>query len=203
MARFTLRDPDEMPREYDAEATLPEAYKRSRHVGEERHLQSGRTLRSLANNPEILELHTNAFLTLWQEEITGLTPKETELVILTTGRTLGETGGQNEWDSHIQNAMTIGGWSRDEIVALATGDFDALGEKYAALARYVTAVQTMAVTDEIHEELAAHYDEETMIGILVLAGYYSLCAVVITALGIDPAEPGEEYEDVGYEALIA
>jgi alkylhydroperoxidase family enzyme len=190
-------DPNEMPRHYDAETRLPEAYKRSRHVGDDRHLQTGRTMRSLANNPGLLELHTNAFLSLWREDLTGLTPKETELVIMTTGRTLGSTGGQNEWDSHVQNAMTIGGWTREELEALGKGDFDELGEKHGALARYVTAIQNMAVTDELHDEVAEHYDHETMIGILVLAGYYGLCAVVITALGIEPAEPGEEYGDVG------
>lgn len=198
MSRFSLVDPDAMPDSYEAEAGLAPVYRRSsRHVGGGE-LQHGRVLRSLANNPEVLRFHTNAFLSLWQEPLTGLSPRETELVILATGRAFGV---RQEWDSHIQNALTVG-LTREEVTALAAGDFDALEPSDAALARYVTAVAEMAVTDEIHDELADHYDDRTMIGILVLAGYYALCAVVIDALDIEPADPGPDYADVGYEALI-
>lgn len=200
MSRFPLRDPEEMPDHYEAEDGLPEVYAESRHVGD-RHLETDRVLRSLANNEEILVFHSNAFLSLWQEEMTGLTPKENELIILATGRAFGSIGGQNEWDSHIQNALMVG-WTPEEVTALAEGRFDDLDDKYATLARYATAVANMEVTDELHEELAQYYDHSTMIGILVLCGYYALCAVVIDGLGIDPTEPGEDYEDVGYEALI-
>jgi hypothetical protein len=200
MSRFNLRDPEDMPKHYEAEDKLPEVYQNSRHVGD-RHLETDRVLRGLANNESILELHTNAFLSLWREDMTGLKPKENELVILMTGRAYGSIGGQNEWDSHIQNAMTVG-WEPEEIIALGEGNFDELDDKYAALARYVTAVANMEVTDQLHEDLSQYYDESTMIGILVLCGYYALCAKVIDGLGIDPTEPGEEYEDIGYESVV-
>ena len=143
----------------------------------------------VANNPAAQELHTNAYLALWQEELTGLTPRETELIILATGRAF---GSGYEWQSHTPTALARG-VDEEEIVALGEGDYDALSEKDAALVRYVTAVANMAVTDELHEDLARYYDDRTIVGILVLAGYYSLCAVVIDALGFS----GDEAEDIG------
>lgn len=198
MARSPLVDPEKMPEHYAAEDRMPDGYQQSRHATEGR-LQQSPVLRVMANNPEILELHTNAFLDLWREEVTGLTSRETELVIMTVGRTF---DSKNEWNSHLSNALGYG-VTEDEVLALARGDFDELADKDSALVRYVEAVWEMSVTDELHDELAEHYDDRTIVGIQVLTGYYTLCAVVIDAFGVEEADPGEAPDELGYEALLA
>lgn len=199
MSRLPLRDPEELPQHYPAEDGLPEVYEESRHKQEGR-LQNSQTLRALANNPTLNELHTNTFLRLWQEEYTGLQPRENELIIMTMGR---EFDSKNEWNSHLLNALLVG-VTEEEVLALAEGDYDRFDERESTLLRYVTAFANMEVADDLHEELAQYYDDGQIVGIMVLAGYYSLCALVIEALGIEPADPGaEDVEHLGYDALLA
>lgn len=199
MARLPLVDVEEMPTHFDAEDRLP-GYEETRHAKEGR-LQRSQLLRAMANNREILELHTNAFLDLWREDLTGLSGRETELVILTIGRT---TGSKNEWNSHLQNAVNQG-ITEDELVALANWDLATLPANEAVLVRYVAAMCDMAVTDDLHDELSEHYDDRTIVGIQVLTGYYMLCAVVIDAMlpEEDQADTGEVPEELGYDAMIA
>ena len=199
MARLPLVDVDEMPTHYDAQDRLP-GYEETRHAKEDR-LRRSTLLRALANNVDILRLHTNAFLDLWREELTGLSGRETELVILTVGRTF---KSKNEWNSHLQNAVNQG-VTEDELVALADMDLDRFPENEAALVRYVEAICEMAVTDELHQELSEHYDDRTVVGIDVLTGYYTLCAVVIDALipEDEQADTGEVSAELGFERVIA
>lgn len=193
MTRLPIRDPDDLPDHYDAVSGLPTEYQEYFIIANR--LNPSRVLRSLANNPEIQAFHTNAYLTLWQEATTGLTPRETELVILATGRAF---GSEYEWASHTPTALAMG-LTESELRSLAAGEFDELDERDAVLARYVTAVATMSVTDELHEEVAEHYDDRTIVGIQVLTGYYTLCAVVIDALGLE----GADADDIGgQEPLI-
>lgn len=200
MSRVPLLDPDEVPEPetYDAYGELPDEYTESRHVGENR-FQNSPIHRAMAHNEPAHALHTEAYLSLWNGEKTGLVPRETELVIITSGRA---HGAPHEWNSHIQNALTMG-LSEEEIVAIADGEFDELPDNEAALARYVTAMANMEVTDELHDELAEHYDVRTIVGIQVLAGYYALCAVVIEAIGAPLAQPGEGFEHLAYDELVA
>lgn len=195
-------EPEEMSEQNLEEAVegLPEVYRESPHVGGD-HLKIGTTHRSLENNPELHELHNRVFLTLWQENTTGLTPKETELVILSVARAFGPRSGVLMWNSHSKNAVMVG-WEEEEIAAIANGEFEALGDRHSILARYSTAVAHNEATDQLHDELAEYYEHRTIVGILLLSSYYVLCNHVITAVGAASPDPVEGYEHIGYEALF-
>lgn len=193
MSRLPLRDPEEMPSEYEAVEGLSEDYRASYMVTRRVGQSTSHVLRSLANNMPLQKFHTNAYLTLWQEDVTGLTPVETELVILATGRALESA---YEWNSHARTALEMG-LTEQEIISISRGDFDELDEQLRALAQYVTAMMNFEVTDELHEMLAEYYDDRTIVGIQVLAGYYALCAFIIDALAIEADDSGEDF--VGWE----
>lgn len=191
MSRLPLVDPDELPEEYQGVKDLPQAYK-DYFVTNQR-INSSRVIRSLGHNPAVQEFHVNAYLSLWNEEVTGLTPRETELVILSTGLAF---DSEYEWVSHTPTALAMG-VTEEELIALRDGDFENLREKDAALVEYVLAVVDMNMTDALHERLADFYDERTIVGILALTGYYALCAIVIEGLGMAAADT----EEIGGRAI--
>lgn len=199
MARLNLVEPEDMPERFEAEEKVPDELKGGRNVGEERRVQNAETHRSWENNPDVHEFHNNAFLTLWREDVTGLTPRETELVILGVVRSF---ESKLEWNVHAGTAVDVG-VSEDDVVAIFDRSHDELAPKDAALLRYVTALANMNVTDRVHDELSEHYDDGTIVGIMQLAGFYALCALVIDAMGVRTAEPDERFTHLGFDVLAA
>lgn len=182
MARLPLVDAEDLPEDYNALENVPEMYRREVGIDEE-WLNTRNVLRALGNNPELLTFHNNAFLSLWGN--TGLVERETELVVLTVAR---ELDSAYEWQHHIPRA-TAAGIDEDEIVAIYDQKLNQFSEAEQALLRYADAFVNQTVTDEIHEDLSRHYENSTIVGIQVLAGYYALTALVIDAMDVDLEDP--------------
>ncbi|MDX1744386.1 MAG: carboxymuconolactone decarboxylase family protein [Halobacteriales archaeon] len=198
MERLPLLPAEELPGHFTAEDHFTEEFKEESRVirrGEWR-LQTSPLHRMMEHNPEVHELYTNGFLTLWREEVTGLTPRQRELVILTVAR-------YHEcrvlWNVHLQMADSEG-ITHEEMEAVFDGHIDVLEADDALLVDYVIAVCDFEVTDELHARLADRFDERTIVGIIVLAGYYTLSSMAIDALDIITAT-APDHVSLSYEAL--
>lgn len=178
MARLPLVDPEALPEQYDSLDDVPEMYRDEVGIDED-WLNTRNVLRAMGNNPELLAFHNNAFLALWGN--TGLEPRETELAVLVVASDLDSS---YEWQHHYPRAESAG-ITDDEKIAIAEGRFDVFEGAERALIEYVKAFVNQAVTDEIHDDLAEYYSEETIVGIQVLAGYYALTALVIDAMDVE------------------
>ncbi|MGM0591248.1 MAG: carboxymuconolactone decarboxylase family protein [Halobacteriota archaeon] len=187
MPRIQPLDPAELPDEYPAlEEYVPDTLKDEWGVDEE-WLNTLSFLQILGNNPDVHRVHLNTFLTLWG--CTGLSVRETEMVILVVSRAL---ESELEWHVHAARAIAAG-CTTDEIVAISRENYGAFDEGEAALLRYVRAVVDEEVTDELHDALAEYYDTSTIIGIMFLASYYRGYPLCLEALDwtLDDADKGE------------
>lgn len=183
MARIRLVDPASLPNDKSMAEGVSSELKDYYFINNR--VNIGRVFRSLAHNRNMYELHKQLACTLWSEDATQLTPKETELITLVVSR---GTGGQYSWESHVPVALAVG-LSRDEIVSIGTEDYDNLDEPYATLARFVDAFATKDVTDELFDHLTEHYSESKIASINMLSGFFVLCGYLIESYGLNPPGP--------------
>lgn len=179
MARVPYTEPEELPAEY-----------RDLVVSS---LQPGKTVnvyRAIGNNPEVLDGFRTFLGSLWSES--GLADRERELVILATARTVDSA---YEWHQHVGIAKDAG-VTDAEIRAIDAGDFSGFTAAETALIEYAIATVNGAVTDDLHDDLAAHYDADAVSGAASTAAGYLALASVIDALGVE-IEAGDEF--VGWD----
>jgi alkylhydroperoxidase family enzyme len=188
MARVPYIDPHALPDNYDIldkeSDNLPDSV-------DEEYWNSAKTVRAFANNPELADLHVHANVSLWTQ--TGLSPAEVELVILVVARELDST---YVWHAHAITAVERAGVSMNTIIAISKRNFKNLNEKERCLSKYVSEFvrATGVIDDSTHQELASFYEEDSIVGIAMLAGFYLHLHHVATALEID-----REEEFVGWE----
>lgn len=144
--------------------------------------------RALANNPAALATLTKSAGVLWKDA--GIDIRRVELVILTVARGV---ESRYEWHQHVPVALEAG-LSEEAIHAISNGTVDSLTPADAALFEYVTAYVHGTVDESVHEQLAAHFDDPTIVGIAMLAGEYFALAQTIDALAIEP-----ETEFIGWD----
>lgn len=179
MARVPYTDPAELPAEY-----------RDLVVSS---LQPGKTVnvyRAIGNNPEVLDGFRTFLGSLWNES--GLADRERELVILATARAV---DCAYEWHQHVGIAKDAG-VTEAEIRAINAGDTGEFSAAEAVLLDYTNAVINGTVTDDLSDDLADHYDTETVAGATATAAGYLALARVIDALGVE-IEAGDEF--VGWD----
>lgn len=137
----------------------------------------------LGHNPPLLDAYRRYARDLWRE--TGLTRRQRELVILATANA---RDSAYEWHQHtqigLQAGVTIG-----EMRAIRRGDRDPFDDADIALLEYVEGFATETVDDAIHDALMEHFDESTLIGINLLAGYYVSIDLMGAAVDLDLEEP--------------
>lgn len=108
-------------------------------------------------------------------------PRERELVIL---RTCALSGAEYEWGVH---AVFFKELTREEIEATASGgrshDWSQTDALLIALADELDATST--VSDALWESLEAHWSDQQLIELIVLAGWYRTISYVINALQIE------------------
>jgi 4-carboxymuconolactone decarboxylase len=151
--------------------------------GEDMHI-----LQAIANNRSLLGARRKYGAALRRDS--GLTERERELVILIVANHLKSS---YLWHQHIRFAVDSL-LSKAEINALSTRNYDQFSDAETVLLQYVLRFADRSIDDNLHTELAAFYDDETIVGIGMLTmGYVGL------VLGIDGFDVDiEEDEFVGW-----
>jgi alkylhydroperoxidase family enzyme len=165
MARVPLLDRTDLPEEY-------------RYLLDEDVMGELNLFRAMGNNPEVFQSYVRYGSTLWTDA--GLEQADVERCILAIARTL---DARYEWHQHVPIARDAG-VPDDEILAIADGDLDGFDDRHRALLEYVQAVAEGDVDDATHEALAAHVDDETVVGATLLAGQYLATARFLDALDV-------------------
>jgi 4-carboxymuconolactone decarboxylase len=174
MARVPYVDASDVPEEYEEllESSLQ---------GKPLHVY-----RSLGNNPEVLAGLRSFLGSLWTDS--GLSERDRELVILAAAR---ETGNRYEWHQHVTIARGVG-IDDDAIAGIGTADLTPLDADETTLVEYAVAVVRGEVDAVAHDEIAARYDDETIVGIAALAQGYAGLGGMIDAFDLG-LEAGSEF----------
>ncbi|OYR38121.1 carboxymuconolactone decarboxylase family protein [Halorubrum sp. Hd13] len=174
MARVPYVDASDVPEEYEEllESSLQ---------GKPLHVY-----RSLGNNPEVLAGLRSFLGSLWTDS--GLSDRDRELVILAAAS---ETRNRYEWHQHVNIARGVG-IGDDVIAGIGTDDLTALDADETTLVEYAVAVVRREVDAIAHGEVAAAYDDETVVGIAALAQGYAGLGGMIEAFDLE-LEPGDEF----------
>ncbi len=134
---------------------------------------------SIGNNPEVLAGLRSFLGSIWTDS--GLSDRERELVILSIAR---ETGNRYEWHQHVNIARGVG-IDDDVIAAVGTRDLGPLADDETTLIEYAHAVVRGEVDAIAHDEIAALYDDETIVGIAAAAAGYDALGELIAAFDLD------------------
>ncbi|HVM54526.1 MAG TPA: carboxymuconolactone decarboxylase family protein [Acidimicrobiales bacterium] len=124
----------------------------------------------------------------------GFPPRERELVILRTGW---RSGSVYEWGQHV----VIGrreGVTDAELRRLRTPGLDGWPEADRPLVAFADELcQTNTVTDATWAALAARFDEQQLIELTILVGFYRLVAGALNTLAVelDEGVPGWDAGD--------
>lgn len=137
---------------------------------------------ALGNNPGALAGMRSYLGSLWSDS--GLSAREREILILTAAD---EADSDYEWYQH-ENIAPDAGLSDEEIEAVAAGEHGTFDEREALLISYCRAVVDGEVTDDLHDRMAAAYDDATVVAAANVAGAYLGLARVIDALGVEIEE---------------
>jgi alkylhydroperoxidase family enzyme len=163
-------------------ADLPEAY---RYLFTENDVGEADIFRAMANAPEVLQSYLRYSTRLWDV----LPEREREVVILAAARAIEH---EYEWHQHVRLGREAG-LSDDEITAISRHDLSALSDREAALAAYARTLAVGDLRDTDHARLREHYDDETVVGVALLASHYLSTGAALTAMGVSP-----ESEFVGW-----
>ncbi|MFB6171832.1 MAG: carboxymuconolactone decarboxylase family protein [Haloarculaceae archaeon] len=173
MARVPLLDAEDLPEEY-------------RYLFTENDVGEADIFRAMANAPEQMQSYMRYSTTIW-----GVLPdREREVVILAAARALDH---EYEWHQHVRIGRAVG-VADEAIRAIGARDLDALDDRDRALAEYAGAVVLDEVTDPVHARMTEHFDDETVVGVAMLASHYVATGRTLDALGVEPEE-----EFVGWE----
>lgn len=182
MARVPYVDPETLPDDY--EVLHRESDRLHESIDAER-WNTAATVRAFGNNPDLAALHVDTNVSLWTRS--GLSPAEVETVILTVAR---ELDSPYEWHAHAITALEHAGMTEEEVLAISRRRPDELDGVARPLFEYVSEFvgETGAVSDRAHEALAEHYDDGTIVGVAMLAGFYVHLHHVATALALEHDE---------------
>jgi len=178
MARIDPVDGDELPDSY-------EIIERQRDKLPERidsdFWNRQPTVRTFSNNPELGNAHVFTNTLMWTE--TGLSGTESEAVIMTVAR---ELDAKLLWHDHVGRAIDHDRLTEAQILSIADRDPEVFDEPLRTLVEYVLAyvAEQGSVDDATHDALAAQYDDETVVGVAMLAGFYLSLSHQSRALGL-------------------
>lgn len=158
-----------------------------------RSLSQGRVInlyRVLAHAPQVEQIA--AFGASLFAGSSTIDPVDRELLILTFGV---RYQSEYEWTQHIPISRSLG-VTDEQRAALRREDYGAavFTPAQRALLRFaVAAIDGPTVDDAVYADVAAHYSDEQIVEILVLAGFYFLVARVTTVLDVEIDAPdGDE-----------
>jgi 4-carboxymuconolactone decarboxylase len=117
----------------------------------------------------------------------GLTPRESELVILATARFW---KCSYEWEHH-ERAARVAGLPEAAIAAVHRGDAAGLTPSEALLHAFALAVLTDGdVPDAVFDTVSERYGHATTVNLATLVGYYSMLAVIARAVRLEREDQG-------------
>lgn len=186
MANIGLIDENELPTEYQGEDLLVTLSSAEDLPSEYQHLlgDPSRTVyRALAHRPAILDSFRALGRTAWAS--CGLTARQREIAILTTGRAL---NARYEWHQHVRVGL-MNGLTPAEIRAIADKDDTRFDPSEQAVIAFVRAFVHRRVNDEILGAFIDEFDEATAVGVTVLVGIYLFIAHFEDAFGLTTEEP--------------
>jgi len=139
------------------------------------------TVRTFSNNPMMGEAHVTANTVMWTES--GLSDRESECGIMTIAQKL---DCELLWHDHVNLSLKFDRLSIPEMQDISDEKFDRFDETTRALLEYVVEYvnEHGAVSDETHSLLSEYYDEETIVGTVMLAGFYVSLSHEVRALGL-------------------
>lgn len=191
MARVPYLEPADLPAEKrDALDALSDDDEEGETKADDERAGIRNVYRAMANNPTALEAFRAHGSTLWHEG--GLSAVDREIVILATARA---ANSRYEWHQHVRIAREEG-ISDEQLLAVSTGALDELDPEHAAIVEYVGRFVDDEVDDEVHDRLAAHYDDEQLTGVAAIAGLYLGLARLLQSLDVE-VEAEETF--VGWE----
>ncbi len=145
---------------------------------------------AIGNNQEVLAGLREYLGSLWSES--GLSDRQREIVILSVAA---EIDNPYEFHQHVLIGRDIG-LADDEVAALGRDDREPFSAAERALIAYTRATVRNRVNDTIHDALAEHFDDETIVGVAATAGGYVALGRLIDVLGVE-LEAGDEF--VGWD----
>jgi 4-carboxymuconolactone decarboxylase len=90
-----------------------------------------------------------------------------------------------EWSHHGKWALDVGA-TPEELEALKSGTFDALGPRERAVVSYAMKVEDGTVTDgDIDGLKTAGFDDQEIVEITLVAGFYGMTARFINAMDVE------------------
>lgn len=157
---------------------LPESY---RYLFTDSAVGEATIFRAMAHAPEQMQSYMRYSTTLWRT----LPDRERELAILAVARAI---EARYEWHQHVRLGREAG-VTTAEIRAIGADALAELNPPDRTLVTYAQAVALDRVTDADHDAIRSVYDEETVVGLALLASHYVATARTLAALGIEPEEP--------------
>lgn len=190
MARVPYVDADEMPQEYPGIAELGELV--DLDIDADRY-NDNNAVKAMANNVPIMKFHLYFYRGIL--EVSGLPPEETELLVLKTAR---ELGGEHTWRHHVPKVNYLD-LTEDDIIAISNRDDHHWTGKNKALIQYATDFIDGEVNNETHLQLKRYYDDNEIVAIGMILGYYMGHVRMGLALGV---ELEEVYEGQNVENAV-
>lgn len=182
MARITLPSPDSMNADQRRVYDKVVAGRRGKVQG---------PLRAALHNPELAD-RWQALGELLRYN-NSLTPRQSELAILITGRAC---CSPFEWYAHRLEAEKVGIEPQIIEALLAEKWPEGLSDDDAALVRYAGELNRInSVCDATYADALARFGERTVVELTALVGYYTMVAMTLNAHeiplpeGVEPAFP--------------
>lgn len=188
MARIPYRNREDVPERYrdllDTHLTVSLSDVETYDTVQERNVAGGsrNIYRLFAHAPEVLASHREHLSLMWEKF--SIPPRDREIALLTLGR---ELRAEYEWHHHVPVAYDEG-ISPNEIVAIADREYDGFTDHERSLMEYVEQFTRREVDDAVHDAVAETYDDETILGLSMLLGFYVFLAYTLAALDVDLEE---------------
>ena len=143
--------------------------------------------RTVAKNPRVLQRMMAGGLL----DRGSISLRSRELMIL---RTTARCGAENEWGVHVRAFGDKAGWTEEELRSTVHGAAPdpCWSHKDRLVLRLADQLHDTAhLDDALWEELAAHFAEDQLIELIMLAGLYHAVSFMINAAGVElePSAP--------------
>jgi uncharacterized peroxidase-related enzyme len=90
-----------------------------------------------------------------------------------------------EWSHHGKWALDVGA-TPDELEALKSGNYDALGPRERAVVTYAIRVEDNAVTEDDIQRLKDNgFDDQEIVEMTLVAGFYGMTARFLNAMDVE------------------